>query len=126
MSQGKQSKPRDYREGQVWEYRTRPGDEGSQLKIQKIEPFPGLGEEGMVFHISIAGVCLKKPGLQPLISHAPVSQESLDASVSHLSEGGMDFPSADDGITAWRNDRGGVFTIPVADVVAYIDDVSAS
>jgi hypothetical protein len=26
-----------YAEGQVWEYQTRPGDQGSLLKIQKIE-----------------------------------------------------------------------------------------
>ena len=27
----------DYAAGQVWEYHTRPGDEGSLLRIQKVE-----------------------------------------------------------------------------------------
>jgi len=96
------------------------------LTIQTIEPFPGLGDGALVFHISLIGTCLKKPGLQPLISHAPVLQESLDASVTHPANAQADFLSADAGITRWREDKRGVFTLPVADVVSIIDDVSAS
>jgi hypothetical protein len=114
----------NYREGQVWEYDARPGDEGSLLKIQKVEPYSGAVLDGRAYHISVVGVQLGKPGLEPVISHAPVSRETLDASVTRLSSSDVEFPSADEGINIWRSDEGGVFTVPMRAVVGYIDDVS--
>ena len=42
-----------FAEGQVWEYKTRPGETGSLLRIAKVDRDPKLGD---VFHISIVGV----------------------------------------------------------------------
>lgn len=112
-----------YAEGQVWEYRARPGEDGSLLKIQKIEPFSG-SVDGLVYHLSVVGVRLGKPGLEPVIGHTPVSRDTLDASVTRLSSSDVIFPSADEGINIWRDDEGGVFTVPMQLVVDYIDDVS--
>lgn len=105
--------PPDYAEGQVWEYRTRPGEEESRFRIQRIEG----AARGPVYHITISGVRLGA-GIAPLIAHAPVSRETLDASVTRLADRqDLAFPSADPGIAEWRAARGGVYTIPVAEII---------
>jgi hypothetical protein len=45
-------------EGQVWSYKTRPGEESSRVLINKIEAMPKLGK---VFHISVSAVKVKNP-----------------------------------------------------------------
>ena len=110
----------EYAEGQVWEYQTRPGDEGSLLRIQKIENL-AFARQGPVYHISIIGV--RFPGL-PLageLQHAPVSRQSLDASVTRLSDSSAAFPDPSAGIAEWRAAEGGVFTVSIAKVVAFVE-----
>jgi hypothetical protein len=110
--------PARYQEGQVWEYRTRPGDEGSLLKIQRIETPPD--GRGPIYHISVIGVRLgARTGSQ--MQHLPVSELTLNASVTRLSAGNADFPSADEGIAMWRGAQGGVFDIPLAEIVGIVD-----
>ncbi len=106
-----------YAEGQVWEYRTRPGDEGSLLKIQRIEPWPGGGQ---VYHISVIRVRLGGHADGEL-QHLPVSAKTLNASVTRRSASSAVFPPADEGIAIWRADNGGVFDIPLAEIVAIAD-----
>lgn len=109
--------PADYAEGQVWEYRTRAGDENSRLKIGRIERVDGR-EDAPIYHISIAGVQLGGPVVEGLIQHAPVSKETLDASVIRLGDAnGLEFGDVEEGIAEWRRARGGVFTISVAEIV---------
>lgn len=110
-----------YAEGQVWEYRTRPGDGGSLLKIQHIEAAPANSGLGRIYHISIVGLHIAGQGETIPLPHAPVSQTTLDASVIRLSRSSVEFPSADEGIAQWRSDRGGVFTISVAEIAAVLD-----
>lgn len=113
------AKPR-YAEGQVWEYRTRVGDEGSLLKIQKIEKVPGLKRESPVYHITVVGVRLGgTPG--SVLGHLPVSRQTLDSSLTRLSTRRADFPSAEEGIAEWRRAKGGVFTISVAEIVGFVE-----
>ncbi|HEX8216248.1 MAG TPA: hypothetical protein VF577_02170 [Allosphingosinicella sp.] len=115
----------DYAEGQVWEYRTRPGEEGSRLRIQRIERVGEAASRGPVYHISVSGVRLG-PGIAPMLPHAPVARETLDASVTRLAERQeLSFSSADPGIAEWRAARGGVFTIPVAEIVATAEQAIA-
>ena len=104
-----------YAIGQVWEYKTRPQDAGSLLKIQRIETLSNR----QVYHISIIGVHFAQPGFAGILPHLPVSDETLDASVTRLSPTTPDFPttSVDEGIAEWRKAKGGVFTIPVAEIV---------
>lgn len=101
-----------YVEGQVWEYRTRRGEERSLVKIQRIEIDPGTGEP--IFHVSLTG--LKWPDAGTL-AHAPVSQTTLDLSVTRLSADPAQFPAADEGITEWKAARGGVYSISLAEIV---------
>jgi len=115
-----------YAEGQVWEYKTRPGDEGSLLKIQKIEDLLDSRERGPVYHISVIGFHLTNTQMQPVLPHAPVSKATLDASVVRLSSSSPAFPDAADGIAQWRQANGGIFTIPVAAVIDTIDQTTRS
>lgn len=43
-----------YEEGQVWEYRTRRGEERSLVKIQRIDADPDINEP--IFHVSLVGL----------------------------------------------------------------------
>jgi hypothetical protein len=121
-----QSPPAKYSEGQVWEYRTRVGDEGSLLKIQRIEQDPAFQKYGPIYHISVVGIHLRNPTITPMLPHAPVSRDTLDASVTKLSSDKREFPSADAGMAEWRQAHGGVFTISVAQIVEILDQQTAS
>jgi hypothetical protein len=105
--------PARYQEGQVWEYRTRPGEEGSLLKIQAVEDWPGGGK---VYHISVIGLRMGGgPGNE--IGHLPVSELTLNASVTRLSPSTAAFPEVDEGLAMWREAQGGVFDIALAEIV---------
>ena len=117
----------DYAAGQVWAYETRPGDEGSLLKIQAVEEFGGgdPAGDGKVYHVSVVGFRFANPAVPPQLSHVPVGRETLDASVTErVANPEFDFPEADEGIAAWKQNQGGVFTLPVAGIVQMFDDMS--
>lgn len=119
-----QAPPTKYVEGQVWEYRTRPQDAGSLLKVQRVT----MMGENRVYHISVVGVHFATPGIAGILPHIPVSDETLDASVTKLSAEKRDFPTSalDEGIKEWRTARGGVFTIPMSQIVGIIDEQTAT
>ena len=62
-----------------------------------------------------------------MLPHIPVSDETLDASVTKLSATKQEFPTTalDEGIEEWRRANGGVFTIPMSQIVGIIDDQTA-
>ena len=115
--------PSRYTAGQVWEYHHRPQDGGSLLKIQKIEDG---GKLGMIYHLSVVGLALRNKAAGSSLNHTPVSQATLDASVTRLSQVVVDWPDVDPGIAEWRQNNGGVFTISVAKIVQIIDDQTAN
>lgn len=86
-----------YQEGQVWEYRTRRGEERSLVKIQRIESDPQTNEP--IYHVSLIGLTWPDT---TAIEHAPVSQSTLDMSVTKLSVDHGQFPSVDEGIGEWK------------------------
>ena len=112
------SEPDRYAAGQVWEYRTRPADTGSLLKIQRVDQDANLGP---IYHISVIGLSLRSQKMDPVLSHTPVSRETLDASVTRLSTKPSTFPDPSEGIAQWRSAGGGVFTITVAEIVEFVD-----
>lgn len=114
-----------YAEGQVWEYRTRRCDTGSLLKIQKAEPYPSADGNAYAYHLSIIGCRLGEPARIEEISHVPVSRATLDASVTNLSTSRPDFPDPNEGISIWRDEKGGIFDIALADVVQCPDETSS-
>lgn len=103
-----------YAAGQVWEYRTRPADEGSLLKIHSIEKAPA----GEVYHISLIGLGYGRGMAHGgEFGHMAVSRETLDKSVTRLSKSDLGFPDPTEGIAQWRAANGGVFTIPISEII---------
>lgn len=101
-----------YAEGQVWEYRTRRGEEGSLVKIQRIESDPETDEP--IYHVSLIGL---KWAFDNTLGHAPVSQQTLDMSVTSPAVDHGQFPDVDEGIAIWREERGGVYIVSLAEIV---------
>ena len=116
--------PQDrYAVGQIWEYRTRPSDEGSLLKIQRVEPFGPKGEA--IYHISVIGLRFRNPDVGDVLPHTPVCRDTLDASVTKRSDSSAIFPDPPEGIAQWRDAQGGVFTMTVAEIIDLIDQQTA-
>lgn len=113
----------DYAEGQVWEYDTRPGDEGSLIKIQKVEGFPNPDSPDKVYHISIIGLHYRNAAAPGIAMHLPVSRKTLDASVTRLSAKRPDFPDYTEGYQIWRENNGGVFDISLAELADLLDNM---
>jgi hypothetical protein len=119
-----------YSAGQVWGYQTRPGEQESRLYIVKTDRDKTLGT---IYHIYVDGIAIKNPhmpggGVQTCLPHSPVSAETLDASVTELLERHRgEMPDISEGYGVWKEgyDKGeaGVFTIPVAEIIAYIEDI---
>lgn len=116
-----------YEAGQVWQYKTRPGEEASRLYIVKVET---LSDGQPAFHIHLDKLKLANPRapgqVQTELPHAPVSAKTLDVSVVAL-EGSTDaLPDIDEGYAAWREayDAGdaGVFTLSAVEIVDLIED----
>ena len=100
-----------YVEGQVWEYRTRRGEERSLVKIQRIENNPETNAP--IFHVSLVGLRWKGGNA---LAHAPVSQNTLDMSVTQLTADQGQFLAADVGIAEWRRAKGGVYSVSLAEI----------
>ena len=115
-----------YAEGQVWEYRTRPGEETSTIQINKIEAHPRLNN---IYHISIFGVHVVNyhvPGgrVQTRLPHSPVSEQTLNSSVTRLVDLQTPDPVYLSGYQEWKRvfDEGkaGIFTITIAEIVDFV------
>jgi hypothetical protein len=115
-----------YAAGQIWKYRTRPGEESSQLYIAKVDRLP----QELAFHIYLDALHLKNPrgGEQSSLTHAPVSERTLKASVTSLVAEHAQVPYVSEGYNIWREayDRGeaGIFDISVAEVVQFIEEIA--
>ena len=110
----------DYAAGQVWTYQNRPSDEGSLLKIDEIEKKPGTTPE-TIYHVSVIGLHLAESPKPTALAHLPVSQASLDSSVVALSKSTEAFPDYKYGEKQWRDNDGGVFVTPIAQIVEVAD-----
>lgn len=110
--------------GQVWQYHARPEDTASLLKIQAVEDDPNLTKNGPIYHVSIIGVHLGRDRRLGEIGHVPVSNEMLAKSVTVLVKSDAKFPDATLGVANWKAAKGGVFTIPMAEIVGVIDGMA--
>jgi hypothetical protein len=113
-----------YAEGQIWHYRTRPGEEGSVVAIRRVEAVPEAGALGPVFHVSVIGVRIGER-FGTVLAHLPVSRETLDASVTRRAKGTYALPPFEEGIAEWRAARGGVFTLDLAAIVGFAQSTLA-
>lgn len=118
----------EYKSGQVWKYKTRPGEESSLVYIVKIDKEKGYGN---IYHIYVDGLKIRNSringGIQHYLPHAPVDQKSLNDSVTDLLREGGPMPDISEGYGAWREpfDSGnaGVFDIPIAKIIGFIEDI---
>jgi len=116
------SSPR-YRVGQVWRYQTRPGEEASRAIVGRIETIAGLGT---VVHVKLTGLQLKGPqGVATVVFHAPVAEAQLSASVTELTDERGDLEGFAEGYAMWRSayrtGEAGIFTIPLSEIVASME-----
>ncbi|MGI9516003.1 MAG: hypothetical protein ACR2NP_03065 [Pirellulaceae bacterium] len=113
-----------YEVGQVWTWRTRPGEEDSRLIIVKTTDLP----EGRAYSIFLEGIKLDTGSgeTQESLPHAPVSAEVLDASVMELVETREQLPDFEWAWQEWRDEEGGVFSIPVAEILDTIEQAVAT
>lgn len=109
----------DYTAGQVWQYKNRSQDSGSLLKIQKTGKIGPENDRMIVYHLSIIGINV--PGMDGTLSHLPVSKQTLDESVTMLANSAIEFPDPSEGIRMWREANGGIFTIPIAEIVGILE-----
>lgn len=113
----------DLEPGQVWSYRTRPGEEQSRLTVLEVETIEGIGE---VVHVAIDGLSPPNP-VDPTrpntgVGHVPVASEVLRASlVAHV--GDADGPLDLSGIAYWRQATGGTSAYTL-DVAAIVDTIA--
>ena len=116
-----------YHAGQIWKYKTRKGEESSKVSIIRIDNNKVAGTS---YHISVDNLQFKNPriagGIQRVLSHLPVSVETLDASVTELIATDADpTDEFEEGYKIWSDvseNGGGVFTVPVARVVELAEE----
>ena len=102
--------------GQVWTLKD-PAFAGARLIVDKVEM---LGEQHIV-HISLTDV---PPGVSQLstFAHLPFSEDAVRQSVDALAEpDGQPYPGFAAGYAQWQAAKGGVFTVPVPDVIGLLN-----
>jgi hypothetical protein len=115
--------------GQLWDYHTRPSDDGSRIRVLRVDVTP---HAGVIVHIAVEGVWLPNPNGErsaTIIGFMPVAEASLEQSVTQLVEEDATFvPAADfvEGYQEWKQafDAGqaGIWTTPVARAMQGLED----
>ena len=120
-----------YEVGQVWKYRARPTEPNSTLTILKVESTPTAG---VIVHISVDSLRMKNPqelAASRSIGHMPFAEAAIDSSATELLKSNQAVP-ADfmEGYNIWREaflaGKGGIFSIPVSEGVAYSEQTMAT
>ncbi len=112
---------KQFASGQVWLYKTRPTEEASRVIIGKIEKTPKVGT---IVHVKLTGLRLKNSsalgGFSTVLTHAPVSEAALSASVTELTDEVSDLDGFSEGYNTWlssfRAGDAGVFTITLSEI----------
>ncbi|MGA7155924.1 MAG: hypothetical protein WBY53_03710 [Acidobacteriaceae bacterium] len=102
--------------GQVWSFRSRDFEPDATVTILKIESLPKIGE---IVHVKIDGIRLRNcsGGPEPTsIEHAPFTRDAIERSAIKLLRTGA-VPAFEDGYNYWKDHCGGVYTIPVSEMV---------
>jgi hypothetical protein len=117
-----------FQAGQVWQYKTRPGEEQSRLTIAKVESDPKLGT---IVHIQVKDVAIKSPkapgGVSKVISHLPYSERALTDSVTTMEKDGVTPAGWEEGYQQWKSafdaGKAGVWTITVSESVSAMEQI---
>jgi len=112
-----------FRPGQVWEYKTRSGEEKSSLTVLRVESLPKVGT---VIHVRVDNVRLKNctGGPEPnTIEHMPFIRDAVERSVTKLLKEGSGVPDFRAGYDEWRKACGGAYSVAVSEAVE-LDEVT--
>jgi hypothetical protein len=109
-----------YRPGQVWQYKTRQGEQDSRITVLKVEALPKVGT---VVHVRVDHVRLRNCSGGPeldTVKHMPFSKDAMERSTTKLEKGGVDIPDLS-GYEQWRAECGGVFKLTVAEAIKAVE-----
>lgn len=118
--------PCEFKPGQVWSYKTRPGEEGSVLTVVKVDSTPKLGN---IVSVYVEGVTVPNP-VHPDkpnhdITHMPFTEKALKDSVTRLIRTDASLPGYEEGYEEWKSafeaGQGGVFTESVSKAVGFLE-----
>src|SRR5215471_6731312 len=116
----KEVKDDKYEPGQVWSYKTRPGEETSTFTVLRVEEAP---KGKRIIHIHVDGIRLKNctGGPEPdTVAHMPFARESIEASSTKKLRT-VPIPSFEEGYAEWRKGwdagKAGYYTITVSEAV---------
>ena len=116
-----------YQPGQIWTYKTRPGEESSRLTIVKVETHEEIEKIIHVYISDVAIECETAPdGVVKNIHHSPYTEGAINRSVLKLESETAELPKFQEGYAMWKEgfDQGeaGVFDINVSEGVQVMAD----
>src|SRR4051794_6583403 len=95
---------REYVAGQLWSYKTLPGDEKSSVLINLVESAP---DKSAIYHVSVLNVHISAykggPRRETVLPHFPVSKETLDKSLLEVVGKRSPYESYRAGYKIWRS-----------------------
>jgi hypothetical protein len=92
----------DLQQGQVWSYKTRPGEANSTLTVLKIEQYKDLGR---VVHIRIDRIQMTNPlkgNVVTDIPHLPFKEVAVQKSITKLISQSSTVPAFQEGYDTWK------------------------
>jgi hypothetical protein len=118
-----------FQPGQVWTYQTRAGEEGSRVVVFKLDEHATLGT---IVHVAIEGARVRNPasptGVSTGIAHLPYELEALTRSVVALEDtrtGEPELTAYDTWKDAFERGEAGIWTVPLAEAVAMMEQALA-
>ena len=111
-----------YEPGQVWKYKTRPGEPDSRITILKVD---NESDGAITVHIRIDEVHIRNPhaptGTNSFLPHAPIEKSALDRSVISLERTIAKLPDYTEGYQSWKDNQGGDFSVTVAEILDIVE-----
>jgi hypothetical protein len=111
-----------FRVGDVWEYKTRQGEEHSRVTIVKIDSSPELG---MIVHVGVDNLTWKDCQNNPMpesVAHMPFACKAVDASVTRRIATDHTLPDYHSGYEEWKEayskKHAGIYVIAIQDAVS--------
>jgi hypothetical protein len=108
--------------GDVWEYKTRSGEEDSRLTILKIDSSTELG---VIVHVAVDNLTWKNCDNKPFpqsVPHMPFARKALDASLLKQAGVAESLPDYRNGYEEWKaaysKKHAGIYIISVRDAVS--------
>lgn len=115
-----------YHVGDVWEYKTRRGEERSRFTVVKVESSPNVGTIVHVGTDNLIWKMCKGDVLNQHIPHMPFARKALDASAIRRIASNSQLPDYKEGYEEWRQaflkGHAGVYSIPVQDAVSIAEE----